>query len=988
MNDSFNSRSTSLQQVAGMTHQRQSQTKTTALELLTQSPNRTKLPESPFEAIQARSGSRADSHQFRADMQRMPAIALLATQRIPTKPKFRGLSHELAAKNATAQLRLEYEEEETLQENFSSNVTTVQLKDQQTENNTGLPDHLKTGIENLSGMALDDVKVHYNSSKPAELQALAYTQGVDIHVASGQEKHLPHEAWHVVQQKQGRVQPTLQTHGVLINEDCELEREADVIGAKALQIIQPPNTHQIDFIPKENNGTKSNRLIQKKARFSNYKESRLKTIWRKFEEFERKEEISESEKLSKYEISQGLPRILESAEDFGAFDLEDYQQIGLLYHFIGVQLEVLGKEPQEENDSSEKKDQREKRIKTKIEDEEKLKKKEEIEKETFKTRYSKGVDIDGFFKLALLGRGSSIAYYLTSLGTTYDHQYTLIVGTEDPWKNKRGKDWFVNHPLAMIEPWSSKLPKSQFKTRDDEYSEHSPEEIFAPRSEFAEKNEEAIEAAKIATNIKDSVKKVSRIQDLDKETLSKLLFNEFKTFDKERLLKSLKWRLGEGFNKNDFIIETGEGKFFAAKKVVMGTGGGSHAIPEHTKIGKIDDTRKESDQQQKKEDVVKNSVMDMDTFMRLPKTAIKDKKVVVQGVNAGIDAVDRAEEDGGEIVAWLGGEPPFLHKTLIKYAPSSKVLKKRVDTARNSEKISILEHGLSITFTKKTDESNKDVNSPIAADYFVYAIGQDINAEDEYLHAKGPGAILSEGIKNELKGEGLGSIIKGGKAGAFDKSFGLGLHLGKEEDNEQGLTIIGAAAWRLSKDKSIGILTESIDKMATVVPSNVVGYEQLGALKSSVGAMNAFIPQYISKGFDWLTADPNMIRVFLAIQHPDLKEELAEGFIKGVIQLRRLYPNGVPEQVQERLLTKSIKQTIALEMALETANFLTTQYELNRDKKFKSLKSIYLYSLSEIKINEFLDKEPSYPATAEIVKNWLLSDSNLPLPDQALPQKV
>ncbi|HAP61901.1 MAG TPA: hypothetical protein DCR93_21180, partial [Cytophagales bacterium] len=34
--------------------------------------------------------------------------------------------------------------------------------------------------------------------------------GTDIHLAPGQQKHLPHEAWHVVQQKQGRVKPTLQ----------------------------------------------------------------------------------------------------------------------------------------------------------------------------------------------------------------------------------------------------------------------------------------------------------------------------------------------------------------------------------------------------------------------------------------------------------------------------------------------------------------------------------------------------------------------------------------------------------------------------------------------------------------------------------------------------------------------------------------------------------------------------------------------------------
>lgn len=103
-------------------------------------------------------------------------------------------------------------------------------------NNTGLPNDIKSGVEELSGISLDDVKVHYNSSKPAQMKALAYTQGTDIHVASGQEQHLGHEAWHVVQQKQGRVQPTAQMKGVNINDNYSLEREADVMGAKAVQL--------------------------------------------------------------------------------------------------------------------------------------------------------------------------------------------------------------------------------------------------------------------------------------------------------------------------------------------------------------------------------------------------------------------------------------------------------------------------------------------------------------------------------------------------------------------------------------------------------------------------------------------------------------------------------------------------------------------------------------------------------------------------------
>jgi len=111
-------------------------------------------------------------------------------------------------------------------------------------NLTGLPDDLKTGVEDLSGYSMDDVKVHYNSSQPAQLNAHAYAQGSDIHIGPGQEKHLPHEAWHVVQQKQGRVKPTKQMKGkVNVNDDEGLEREADQMGAKAIQRSAISSSH-------------------------------------------------------------------------------------------------------------------------------------------------------------------------------------------------------------------------------------------------------------------------------------------------------------------------------------------------------------------------------------------------------------------------------------------------------------------------------------------------------------------------------------------------------------------------------------------------------------------------------------------------------------------------------------------------------------------------------------------------------------------------
>lgn len=147
--------------------------------------------------------------KFAAQLEAMPE------EELPVQGKF------------TAQLAAP-EEELPLQGKF-----TVQ---KQPENKTGMPDNLKSGVESLSGYSMDNVKVHYNSDKPAQLNALAYAQGSDIHMGPGQEQHLPHEAWHVVQQMQGRVQPTMQAKGVGINDNAGLETEADVMGAKAVSL--------------------------------------------------------------------------------------------------------------------------------------------------------------------------------------------------------------------------------------------------------------------------------------------------------------------------------------------------------------------------------------------------------------------------------------------------------------------------------------------------------------------------------------------------------------------------------------------------------------------------------------------------------------------------------------------------------------------------------------------------------------------------------
>lgn len=133
--------------------------------------------------------------------------------------------------------------------NYQYARSPMQLRNK--PNQTGLPDSLKTGIETLSGMSMDHVRVHYNSNKPRQLNALAYAQGSNIHLAQGQEQHLPHEAWHVVQQAEGRVKPTLHANGHAINDNQQLEQEADQRGSQAMQLQSSTSQPQRFVLPND-----------------------------------------------------------------------------------------------------------------------------------------------------------------------------------------------------------------------------------------------------------------------------------------------------------------------------------------------------------------------------------------------------------------------------------------------------------------------------------------------------------------------------------------------------------------------------------------------------------------------------------------------------------------------------------------------------------------------------------------------------------------
>ena len=92
------------------------------------------------------------------------------------------------------------------------NNDNVAIITQKKENESKIPYYLKYNIEKISGISMSDVKIYYHSDKPAQLNALAYTQGTNIYIASGQEKYLFHEL----------------INGIAVNNDPVLEKEADM----------------------------------------------------------------------------------------------------------------------------------------------------------------------------------------------------------------------------------------------------------------------------------------------------------------------------------------------------------------------------------------------------------------------------------------------------------------------------------------------------------------------------------------------------------------------------------------------------------------------------------------------------------------------------------------------------------------------------------------------------------------------------------------
>ena len=114
----------------------------------------------------------------------------------------------------------------------------------ETTPNNDLPGDLQSKMESAFRTDFSKVSIHKESRKALNLNALAFTQGENVHFAPGQfnpgsetgRNLIGHEFTHVMQQRSGAVKPTtVLGKGLALNDSQGLENEADNLGRMAVQ---------------------------------------------------------------------------------------------------------------------------------------------------------------------------------------------------------------------------------------------------------------------------------------------------------------------------------------------------------------------------------------------------------------------------------------------------------------------------------------------------------------------------------------------------------------------------------------------------------------------------------------------------------------------------------------------------------------------------------------------------------------------------------
>jgi hypothetical protein len=515
--------------------------------------------------------------------------------------------------------------------------------------------------------------------------------------------------------------------GVPVNDDAGLEHEADVMGAEAEARIPPAK--------QENTGSAVDAIrteaVQRKV---SYKNPPAKFIHEVKEALQTK--LTEKKGIFSEEDQKVIQTIL-TTEFHGklfealsrlAYDAEDYGEFDLDNN---QHLRMLFYEIKKHLGSSKAKvDPTEESTK---QNEQAKKKKEEQQK-----YFAKSPNPDLTFETVFLGAGAATAYYLTTMGRGVDPYKTLVIGPTQPWAEERGPG-VINHPMHMITALREAVGLG--------------EEALASREEFSVMVENVINKH-VIHRWTDKITNVAKISNS-----------------------------GEMFYR--ITIESGVKCY--ARKVVAGLGIGPHITPKGQ--DKLEDDESQS------------HAMNMDEFQRSAGAILKkgpaprqDKiTVVISGGNAAIDAVMTSIKCGFEIIWVTGsGRPALLPGT------DNEIVETEYDkTIGNSpEKISqvIKKYAQNAVTNPNADKGEKPIivntdEGKIPADYFVYAMGPDIEKVKAVFDK---GSVLNNLVptydKNrQFGGEGLSTVV------------GLEVE-NQSEDDKTSLEIIGGSAFRMAGD--------------------------------------------------------------------------------------------------------------------------------------------------------------------------------------------
>ena len=367
--------------------------------------------------------------------------------------------------------------------------------------------------------------------------------------------------------------------------------------------------------------------------------------------------------------------------------------------------------------------------------------------------------------LTFVGTGSSVAYLVNELNHRFStnshatplHGKVSIIGKEDPWLPSVRGQGYINHQREIIDQWGPTVPC------------YNPG--YADRGEFAARNRQQLDRAQAlgAEYLPAQVTGINQLKD------------------------------------GRYQIRLENGQAIESRQVVLGMGAGPHTSVWNNDSAQTLAEKRLGNIRLHQQEVLRGNVMDLDEFMRATDSRPEQfagKKVVVHGPNAGIDAVERAGELGAQ-VNWLirSTKPVLLDGHQLKFAPQVAnhhlVSVDALDIHPNPTPGGA---PLQLRYSVPTGESQAP-RQTLDADYYVYALGQDI-------HKPGSaGAVLGD-----LFGK-LEPVYDYDQVYS-DQPFKTVLGLQTRGSNsDSGLLIVGAAVAQLAATVQHSYLDHAADRI-------------------------------------------------------------------------------------------------------------------------------------------------------------------------------